>query len=90
MKNLSVILILYSIISILFFIEINNLYTEQTIIEIHNLKKPLILKDKSKMTFRYSIIIMDGNNNIHRFGNSSDLANKIGEKYEINDTIKIN
>ena len=41
------------------------------------------------MTFRYSIIIMDGDNNIHKFGNSSDLANKIGEKYEINDTIKI-
>jgi hypothetical protein len=90
MKGLKLIMVIYIVISVLFFIQMNNLYTDQTIIKIKNLKKPLLLKDKTKMTFRYSIIVMDGDNNIHKFGNSSDLANKIGEKYEINDTIEIN
>lgn len=75
---------------ILIILRLDKSYTNQTITEIQNLKQPLVLKDKSKMTFRYSIIIMDKDQNIHSYGNSSDLANEIGKKYNINDTIKLN
>lgn len=62
-------------------------YTERTKYELQNMQEPIILKDKSKRTFWYSIILEDGNGKLYKWGNGSSLANSIGELYEVNDTI---
>ena len=62
-------------------------YTERTKYELKNMREPIILKDKTKMTFWYSIILEDGNGKLYKWGNASSLANSIGEMYEVNDTI---
>lgn len=62
-------------------------YTERTKYELQNMQEPIILKDKSKMTFWYSILLEDGNGKLYKWGNASSLAKSIGELYEVNDTI---
>ncbi len=62
-------------------------YTERTKYELQNMKEPIILKKKEKMTFWYGVILQDAKGDIYEFENGSSLANSIGELYEVNDTI---
>ena len=62
-------------------------YTERTKYELKNMKEPIILKKKEKMTFWYGVILQDAKGDIYEFENGSSLANSIGELYEVNDTI---
>lgn len=62
-------------------------YTERTKYELQNMKEPIILKKKKKMTFWYGVTLQDARGDIYKWGNGSSLANSIGELYEVNDTI---
>lgn len=64
-------------------------YSEETRLQLVEMPKPIVLKDKEKMTFWYSVIVQDGKGDLHRFGSISAQARAIGEKYQINDTISI-
>jgi len=80
--------ILISVLCFLFVILIsNNDYTERTRLEFNQMKQPIILKDKTKLTFWYSVILQDGDGKLYKWGNTSKLANSIGELYQTNDTI---
>lgn len=85
MKNIFKILVLFTLLLLVGC----ESYTEQTRLELQMMPQPVVLKGKSKMTFWYSITVLDGKGNLHQFGNSSRLARSIGEIYQINDTIKI-
>ena len=63
-------------------------YSEKTLIEFNSMKNPITLQYKQKATFWYSVTLKDGDGKIHDFGNSSSLANWIGETYQIGDTIR--
>lgn len=62
-------------------------YTERTKIEFDRMAEPVTLHYKEKITFWHSVVLKDGNGHYHRFGNSSALANYIGDNYQIGDTI---
>ena len=62
-------------------------YTKKTILKYEQMKKPVQLHWKEKNTFWYSVVLKDANGNTERFGNLSTLANYIGERYNIGDTI---
>ena len=63
-------------------------YTEQTLIEFNTMKTPVILHDKHKITFFYSVTLRDGDNRLHEFGNLSSIARWMGDNYEKGDTIR--
>ncbi len=79
--------ILIPIIILIFVLTSRVLYTNETIDKFTSMPKPVVLYDKTKNTFWYSVVLKDGNGNLERFGNLSSLANKIGETYQIQDTI---
>lgn len=78
---------LYTLLVAVFLFGCNDSYTERTKYELQNMKEPIILKDKEKMTLWYSVILQDGTGKLYKWGNVSSLANSIGEMYEVNDTI---
>lgn len=63
-------------------------YTEKTVNQFNDLEPPVILHSKSKDLGYYGVVVMDGNNKVHVFGNMSSLADRIGESYMVGDTIK--
>lgn len=63
-------------------------YSEKTLIEFNQMKKPVILYDKQKNTFWYSVTLKDGNNDLHKFGNMSSVANWMGDNFQVGDTIR--
>lgn len=67
-----------------------DIYTQKTISQFNQMKKPIVLINKYKRTLWYNVTLKDNNGKIMTFGNSSKLANSIGENYQINDTIKHN
>lgn len=80
-------IIIYLLSSFAVILTINSNYTERTKQEFNQMKHPIVLKDKTKRTFWYSVILQDGDGKLYKWGNSSKLANSIGELYTINDTI---
>ena len=77
--------LLYILIATVLFTGCN--YTEKTKIEFDRMPEPVTLHYKEKLTFWHSVVLKDGNGHYHRFGNSSALANYIGDNYQIGDTI---
>lgn len=61
---------------------------------INHLKSPVILMDidsyqmKTEDIILHSIYVKDADGNIRYFKYNSEIANKIGEKYKIGDTIR--
>lgn len=62
-------------------------YTEQTSYELRNMRPPVILVSKEKLTFWYGVTLQDSTMTIYRFGNMSSIARVIGRKYNVGDTI---
>lgn len=66
---------------------IKSSYTEETVSKYEDMKRPVVLHYKEKATFVYSVVLLDGSGEIHKFGNVSSFANWIGDTYQIGDTI---
>lgn len=62
-------------------------YTEQTAYELRTMKPPVVLVAKEKTTFWYGVTLQDSTMAVYRFGNVSKIANTIGERYNVGDTI---
>ena len=90
MKNSAITSIFLTLLAFFLLLRIfTNSYTERTKYELKNMKEPIILKDKEKMTFWYSVTLEDGDGEIYKWGSTSGLANSIGEMYKVGDTIPV-
>ncbi len=63
-------------------------YTNKTEHEFKQMKSPIVLIEKYKMIYCYSVELKDSTGKIYKWGNISRLANLIGNHYNIGDTIK--
>lgn len=59
---------------------------KKNIKEFNELKPPVILTAKYIILYEYDITLKDGNNTYHMY--RGNLANQIGNSYNIGDTIK--
>lgn len=66
---------------------VSSSYTKTTMSKYEQMKKPVQLHWKEKNTFWYSVVLKDANGHTERFGNLSKIANEIGEKFNVGDTV---
>lgn len=90
MKENLLIIFLISLLSagsIMFFKTTRANYTKETESQMRRMKEPIILLAKTKTTFHYSVDLQDATGKLYQWGNMSNLADFIGENYEVGDTI---
>jgi hypothetical protein len=64
-------------------------YTKESVVEYKAMKQPVKLYWKKKNTFWYSVVLIDSSGQKVSIGNMSDLANDIGNKFDIGETVAI-
>lgn len=82
--TLALLLLIYAV----FFKYLENTYTKETELEYKKMKSPVILINKTKMTFWYNVDLLDGNNKYYHFGSMSKLASQIADSSIVGDTLK--
>lgn len=63
-------------------------YSERTVNEFNEMKKPVRLLSKEDSMVGFGVNLIDGNDKVYYMGNMSSFANGIGSSYNIGDTIK--
>jgi hypothetical protein len=63
-------------------------YSEKTVNEFNEMKKPVILLSKDDSWVGFGVQLIDGDGKVHYMGNMSSFANGLGSSYNVGDTIK--